>query len=268
MEAAAARTAPAARPTPRTKPRRKPAPPKRRPRSARSPARAQQAPAGRLIRPAMAGAALFPQAAMRSAGAVRDFSDSSLIVRLTRGRSWIAVLCALLGGIVALNVLSLSLTAGSGRTSLQIAELKTDISSLQAQIEEKLSAVKVEAEAARLGLANPDPQEISFLNAKEADARRVAHLLATDGFLLAPSQPSSYPAPGTSYAPVPTAAPATTTTAETTTTTTTAAPTDTVSSAPDPAASGGAGETSSSSGTPSSGTSSGSSTGTTGGVGL
>jgi hypothetical protein len=267
MEAATARTAPAARPgpAPRTKPKRKRAPAKRRPRPARSSGRTAQAPAGRLIRPAMAGAALFPQAAMRSAGAVRDFSDSSLIVRLTRGRSWIAVLCALLGGIVALNVLSLSLTAGSGRTSLQIAELKTDISSLQAQIEERLSAFKVEAEAARLGLANPDPQEISFLNAKEADARRVAHLLATDGFLLAPSQPSSYPAPGTSYAPVPTAAPATTTTAETTTT---AAPTDTVSSAPDPAASGGAGETSSSSGTPSSGTSSGSSTGTTGGVGL
>ena len=270
MEAATARTAPAARP-PRPKPRRKAAPPKRRARAAkssgarRSAARSTQAPACRLIRPAMAGAALFPQAAMRSAGAVRDFSDSSLIVRLTRGRSWIAVLCALLGGIVALNVLSLSLTAGSGRTSLQIAELKTDISTLQAQIEEKLSAVKVEAEAARLGLANPDPQEISFLNAKEADARRVAHLLATDGFLLAPSQPSSYPAPGTSYAPVPTAAPATTTTAETTTT---AAPTDTVPTATDPSPSGGAGETSSSSGTTSSGTSSGSSTGTTGGVGL
>ena len=158
MEAATARTAPAARPAPRSKPRRKAAPAKRRTRPARSSARSGQAPAGRLIRPAMAGAALFPQAAMRSAGAVRDFSDSSLIHRLTRGRSWIAVLCALLGGIVALNVLSLSLTAGSGRTSLQIDELKTDVSSLQAQIEEKLSAVKVEAEAARLGLANPDPK--------------------------------------------------------------------------------------------------------------
>ena len=139
----------------------------------------------------MAGAALFPQAAMRSAGAVRDFSDSSLIVRLTRGRGWIAVLCALLGGIVALNVLSLSLTAGSGRTSLQIDELKTQVSGLQAQIEEKLSASKVEAEALRLGLANPDPKAITFLRASDADAGRVAHLLATDGFLLAPSLPSS-----------------------------------------------------------------------------
>jgi uncharacterized membrane protein YgcG len=214
----------------------------------------------------MAGAALFPQAAMRSAGAVRDFSDSSLIVRLTRGRGWIAVLCALLGGIVALNVLSLSLTAGSGQTSLRIEALKTEVSSLQAQIDEKLSASKVEAEAARLGLANPDPQTISFLSVKDADARRVAHLLATDGFLLAPSQPSSYPAPGTSYAPVPTSDPATTTTPEATTD---PAPTTTVPPSTTPTASDGASGASAGSGTSSgSGSSSGTSSGTTGGVGL
>jgi hypothetical protein len=216
------------------------------------------------MRPAMAGAALFPQAAMRSAGAVRDFSDSGLIMRLTRGRGWIAVLCALLGGIVTLNVLSLSLTSGSGRTSLQIDELKTDVSSLQAQIEEKLSAVKVEAEAVRLGLANPDPKSITFLRASDADARRVAHLLATDGFLLAPSQPSSYPAPGTSYAPIPTAAPAATVADPTTATATptTAEPTTTVAPPSDPAAG------STGTGAPASGASSGSSTATTGGVGL
>src|SRR5262249_57449541 len=96
------------------------------------------------------GAALVPQAAVRSVGAVRDISDSGLIVRLTRGRGWIAVLCALLGGIVALNVLSLSLTAGSGRASLQIDDLKTEVSSLNAQIDERLSARKVEAAASRL----------------------------------------------------------------------------------------------------------------------
>ena len=265
MEAATARTAPAARPAPRSKPRRKAAPAKRRTRPARSSARSGQAPAGRLIRPAMAGAALFPQAAMRSAGAVRDFSDSSLIHRMTRGRGWIAVLCALLGGIVALNVLSLSLTAGSGRTSLQIDELKTDVSSLQAQIEEKLSAVKVEAEAARLGLANPDPRSITFLSASDADARRVAHLLATDGFLLAPSQPSSYPEPGTTYAPVPTTSPAATIAEPTTAT---AAPTTTVVPASPSATSEGTAGGSTGTGTPSSGASSGSSTATTGGVGL
>jgi hypothetical protein len=214
----------------------------------------------------MAGAALFPQAAMRSAGAVRDFSDSGLIVRLTRGRGWIAVLCTLLGGIVALNVLSLSLTAGSGRTSLQIDELKTEVSSLQARIEERLSAIRVEAEAVRLGLANPDPEAITFLRASDADARRVAHLLATDGFLLAPSLPSSYPAPGTSYAPVST----TTSGAPTAEATPTTAETTTVTPSETPAPSGGGAPTgtgTSTSGT-SSGTSSGSSSSTTGGVGL
>jgi uncharacterized membrane protein YgcG len=218
----------------------------------------------------MAGAALFPQAAVRSAGAVRDFSDSGLIVRLTRGRGWIAVLCALLGGIVALNVLSLSLTAGSGRTSLQIDALKTEVSSLQAQIDERLSAVKVEAEAARLGLANPDPRAITFLSAANANAARLAHLLATDSFLLAPSQPSSYPAPGTSYAPVPTTAtgPTTTTTAAPvtpTTETTSSAPTTTTTTT---GTGGGASSGGPSGSDASSGSSSGSSGAVTGGVGL
>jgi cytoskeletal protein RodZ len=213
----------------------------------------------------MAGAALFPQAAMRSAGAVRDLSDSGLIVRLTRGRGWIAVLCALLGGIVALNVLSLSLTAGSGRLSLQIDELKTQNSALRAQIDERLSAVKVEAEAARLGLANPDPKAITFLSAKDANVRRLLQLLATDSFLVAPSLPSSYPAPGTSYAPVPTDDAATATAAEPTTTAapTTETPTDAAPSSTAPSATGAAGG-----GSSGSGTSTGSSTGTTGGVGL
>jgi uncharacterized membrane protein YgcG len=255
---ATARRASAA--APQRKPRKRP---RSGSRSATPRSRPRQAPAARLVRPAMAGAALFPQAAVRSAGAVRDLSDSGLIVRLTRGRGWIAVLCALLGGIVALNVLSLSLTAGSGRSSLQIDELKTEVSSLQAQIDKRLSAVKVEAEAARLGLANPDPQAITFLSAANANAARLAHLLATDSFLLAPSQPSSYPAPGTSYAPVPTTAsgPTTTTTAPATPTT------ETTSSAPTTTTTGTGGGASG--GEPSgSGASSGSSGATTGGVGL
>jgi hypothetical protein len=214
----------------------------------------------------MAGAALFPQAAVRSAGAVCDLSDSGLIVRLTRGRGWIAVLCALLVGIVTLNVLSLSLNAGSGRTSLQIDELKTEVSSLRAQIDERLSAVKVQAEAARLGLANPDPRAITFLSAANANAARLAHLLATDSFLLAPSQPSSYPAPGTSYAPVPTTA--TAPTAATGPTTTTAAPTTETTSPAPTVTTTGTGGGAPGGGSSGSGASTGSPGATTGGVGL
>jgi uncharacterized membrane protein YgcG len=246
--AAAARKAHAAPQTaPRPAPRRRPRPaPARRP-------RARQAPAARLVRPAVAGAALFPQAAVRSAGAVRDISDSSLIMRLTRGRGWIAVLGALLVGIVALNVISLSLTAGSGGRSLQIDELKTEISALHAQIDERLSASRVEAEASRLGMANPDPKAITYLNASGGSAERLAHLLGTDSFLSTPSLPSSYPAPGTSYAPV--------STSSTPSQTTTVAPTPTPSTS-------GTSSTSSSGSSSGTSSSSGSSGSTTGGVGL
>ena len=172
----------------------------------------------------MAGAALFPQAAVRGVGAVKDFSDSSLIMRLTRGRGWIGVLGALLVGIVALNVLSLSLSAGSGRLSLQIDELKTEVSALRAQIDERLSASRVQEEAARLGLAVPDPKAITYLSANDGNAARLAHMLGTDSFLLAPSLPSSYPANGVSYSvpeAVPTTPTGTTTTPPASTTATT-----------------------------------------------
>jgi hypothetical protein len=233
--------APAARPAPRRKPGRHP-----------------RQSTGRVVRPAMAGAALLPQAAVRSVGAVRDFSDSGLIVRLTRGRGWIAVLCALLGGIVALNVISLSLNAGSGRVSMQIDELKTQTSALRAEIDERLSAGRVEAEASRLGLAVPDPKAITYLSANDGDAQRLARLLSTDGFLAAPSLPSSYPTEGTTYSTssAPSAA-ETTTVAPPATTPTTASPTATA-----PSSGGGP------SGSATGGGSSGSSSGATGGVGL
>jgi hypothetical protein len=203
------------------------------------------------MRPAIAA---VPQAAVRSVGAVRDFSDSGLIMRLTRGRGWIAVLCTLLGGIVALNVISLSLSAGSGRVSLQVDELKTEISALRAQIDERLSASKVEAEAASLGMANPNPKEISYLSARDGDAEKLAHLLASDGFLMAPSLPSSFPTDGETYAPVSTES----------TPTTTVAPT---SAAGTSGTSGGSTETAAPPAAPS--TSSGTSgTSSTGGVGL
>jgi hypothetical protein len=206
----------------------------------------------------MAGVALFPQAAVRGVGAVKDFSDSSLIMRLTRGRGWIGVLGALLVGIVALNVLSLSLSAGSGRLSLQIDELKTEVSALRAQIDERLSASRVQEEAARLGLAVPDPKAVTYLSANDGNAARLAHLLGTDSFLLAPSLPSSYPANGVSYS-VPEAVPTTPTG------TTTTPPASTTATTPTATAPTSSGSNSASSPTTSN---SGTSGGSTGGVGL
>jgi hypothetical protein len=148
----------------------------------------------------MAGAALIPHAAARTAGAVRDISDSSLIVRLTVGRGWIAVLCALLGGIVFLNVVSLSINATSGRVSQAIEEYERQNSALRADLAEKLSASRVEEAAAALGLAVPAPEDVSYLDSRESDLTKLADLLGGDTFLSSDSSdfvPSDTYAPGT-----------------------------------------------------------------------
>ena len=90
LAAAPARKAPA-----RKAPARKPAPARR-----RAPTRR---PGGQLI-----------PLAVGTATAVRHLPDSSLMVRMTRGRAWIGVLGVLLVGIVALNVVTLSLAATAG----------------------------------------------------------------------------------------------------------------------------------------------------------
>jgi len=187
---------------------------------------------------------------------VRDLSDSSLIMRLTRGRGWIAVLCALLGGIVALNVISLSLNADAGRLGLQIDRLETQNSALRAEVAERLSASRVETAATTLGLANPNPEEISYLSAKDGYAGKLARLLSTGELLTEPSQPSSYPSAGESYGLAPSSP-----TTDTMTTTPTPSPAPTPPPTPPP-----------STGTSSDGSSgtapSAPSSGITGGVGL
>jgi hypothetical protein len=205
--------APAA--APRTAPSRPPAPRRRRRRPNRALASASPAMHPRI----MAGAAMLPQAAVRTAGAVRDISDSSLIVRLTRGRGWIALLCALLGGIVTLNVIGLSISAGVGRTGAAIEELERHNSALRAELAEQLSASRVEGAAAQLGLAVPDPRDVRYLDADDADAEKLARLLGEDAFLnLEPAEyapavyePPAYedPAPAASAAPAPAPEPAT-----------------------------------------------------------
>jgi hypothetical protein len=147
-----------------------------------------------VAQPALAGAALIPHAAVRTAGAVRDLSDSGLIVRLTAGRGWIAVLCALLGGIVALNVVSLTISATSGRVSQAIDEYERQNSSLRGDLAEQLSAGKVEDAAATLGLAVPAPEDVTYLDSHDSDLERLANALGGDNPLstTSPSSGASY----------------------------------------------------------------------------
>jgi hypothetical protein len=167
-----------------------------------------------IAQPALAGAALIPHAAVRTAGAVRDLSDSSLIVRLTAGRGWIAVLCMLLGGIVALNVVSLSINSTSGRVGLAIEEYERQNSALRAELAEELSASRVEDAALALGLAVPAPDDVSYLRSRAGDIDRLAALLAGDTALsyedssVDPTPPPSIEAaPPVTSSPPPAAAP-------------------------------------------------------------
>ena len=155
-EAAPARRRPARRAPARTAPRR--STPRRAPR---------RAPAAHII----------PGAAARTAGAVGDIADSGLIVRLTRGRLWIAVLATLLAGIVALNVFSLSFSSSASKVAERSARLERDNSVLRAELAKMLSSKRVEAIAASLGLEVPAPRDIVYLSADGRDPEVAARRL-------------------------------------------------------------------------------------------
>ena len=103
-------------------------------------------------------ARLVPLAVGRTAGAVSGLADSGLVHRLTRGRLWIGALTTLLVGIVALNVLALSLNASSSKVGRQADSLKRQISALRAEIATNgASNQRIQEAAAKLGLIVPAP---------------------------------------------------------------------------------------------------------------
>jgi hypothetical protein len=189
VAAPARRTAPAPAPsrtTPPPKPR-KPArskvaaparvPTRRAPAKApaRTPARrpaTKQAPAARPKLVVVAG---------RTAGAVRQLPDSSLVVRMTRGRAWIAVLGVLLVGIVALNVATLSFAASSGKIDAQITTLEKENSMLESREAEHYSTARIRSEGAQLGLAMPTTEDPHLIEASPDDAAAAAARLAAAG---------------------------------------------------------------------------------------
>jgi hypothetical protein len=152
---AAAATAPARAPrrkAPATRPRRAPA---------------RHRPGGQLI-----------PLAVGTATAVRNLPDSSLIVRLTRGRAWIGVLGVLLAGIVTLNVITLSLAAGAGHVDQNIQALDQENSILRSRDAERSGAARVRHEAAALGLSAAPASEVGYVRARAGDVATAARRLA------------------------------------------------------------------------------------------
>ncbi|HEU5252624.1 MAG TPA: hypothetical protein VFU16_04760 [Solirubrobacterales bacterium] len=193
VAAPARRSAAAPAPAPsRTKPPKRKAPARKAP--ARKPPRSRAVPApakapvrrapARRTTPKRAPAPTRPRlvvVAGRTAVAVRALPDSSLVVRMTRGRAWIAVLGLLLVGIVALNVATLSFAASAGKIDEQITALEKENSMLAAREAEHYSTARIRAQAAAMGLAMPTTEDPKAIELEPTDVATAAARLAAAG---------------------------------------------------------------------------------------
>jgi hypothetical protein len=149
----------------------------------------------------------MPLAVGRATVAVGGLADSGLVQRLTRGRLWIGALATLLVGIVALNVLALSINASTSKVAAQAEELKRANSALAAEVAGELSNEKVQRVAARLGLLVPDPASVLYLRPGAGDAAAAARRLASgdltgSGLPIAPIVPVALTPPAATEATV------------------------------------------------------------------
>jgi len=112
---------------------------------------------------------------------VRGLPDSSLIVRMTRGRAWIAVLGVLLAGIVALNVVTLSLAAAGSHVDQNIQALDEENSILRSRDAQKSGATRIRHDAAALGLSPVAVDPAGALRFSPHDVDLVAQRLAAAG---------------------------------------------------------------------------------------
>jgi hypothetical protein len=158
----------------------KAAPSRKKGASARS-AAAKAAPARRKVAPRRRPVGVIPIAAGhagRAAVAVTQLPESGLIHRLTRGRIWIGVLGLLLVGIVALNVVTLSFAASSGKVDATNTELSKENSMMQSRWATAYGQRRMGHEAAELGLAMPTEAVPQLINAKGSDVAEAAARLA------------------------------------------------------------------------------------------
>lgn len=184
---APARKAPARKPAHKKPSARTAAParkaPARKPATRRAPARkaAPQSRARAISQRAVAGGQLIPIAAGRTAVAVRQLPDSGLVMRMTRGRAWIAVLGVLLVGIVGLNVATLSFAASAGQIDGEITTLEQENGVLKNRVALLYGTERARNDAAVLGLAMPSSDRIHFIEARPDDVAAAAQRLAAAG---------------------------------------------------------------------------------------
>jgi hypothetical protein len=156
------------------------APRRKRPALAVAPARkppARKPPAPRKAPGRRHGAQLIP-IAVGTATAVRNLPDSGLVVRMTRGRAWIAVLGVLLAGIVTLNVITLSLAADAGHVERNVQALAEENSLLRSREAQRSGAARLSHAAAGLGLGAAPVDAVESVHAGSGDMATAARRLA------------------------------------------------------------------------------------------
>lgn len=138
--------------------------------------------------------------AAAAVGTVSGIADSGLVLGLTRSRLWIGLLGTLLVGIVALNVMALSLNAASSETAGLSDELREQNSALRADIADGLSNERLQSAAIRIGLVMPQAASALMLQPTAGDAEEAARRLRRGDFTIG----STYapPAPEVVEAPV------------------------------------------------------------------
>ena len=141
---------------------------------------ARKAPARKPAPVRRPGGQLIP-IAVGTATAVRNLPDSGLVVRMTRGRAWIAVLGVLLVGIVALNVVTLSFAASSGHISQNIQALEEDNSVARSRDAQLSGAARIAHDAAALGLSAAAVEQVGSIRASPRDVQTAARRLAAAG---------------------------------------------------------------------------------------
>jgi hypothetical protein len=112
----------------------------------------------------------------RALAYVRALPDHSLLDRIVRGRTWIAMLGVMLVGIVAMQVEELKLGASVGRGLSQSAALQSKNQVLRATVSALSDDQRIMDLAARMGMVMPAPGDVVFLTPHTtADAARAAN---------------------------------------------------------------------------------------------
>jgi len=99
--------------------------------------------------------------------------------RLLRGRGWIALIGALLVGVVFLNVGLLDRGNGVARDAERVEELGRENAELRSAVARLGSSERIQRVAAERGLVLPEPGDVRYLRAnRKLDAKRAAARIA------------------------------------------------------------------------------------------